>query len=47
VLRAFGFTMVVGVLVGTYSTIFIATPLVLWWSVVSQRRRPPAIKAAL
>ncbi len=47
VLRAFGFAMVVGVLVGTYSTIFIATPLVLWWNSVSQRRRPPAIKAAL
>jgi preprotein translocase subunit SecF len=47
VLRAFGFAMVVGVLVGTYSTIFIATPLVLGWNVVSQRRRPPAIKAAL
>jgi preprotein translocase subunit SecF len=47
VLRAFGFTMVVGILVGTYSTVFIATPLVLWWSGVSQRRRAPAIKAAL
>ena len=47
VLRAFGFTMVVGILVGTYSTIFIATPLVLWWSGLSQRRRSPAIKAAL
>jgi preprotein translocase subunit SecF len=46
VLRAFGFAMVVGVLVGTYSTIFIATPLVLWWSGVS-RRRAPSVKAAL
>ena len=32
VLRGFGFTMVVGVLVGTYSTIYIASPLVAWWS---------------
>ena len=31
VLRGFGFTMVVGILVGTYSTIFIASPLVAWW----------------
>ena len=32
VLRGFGFTMVVGILVGTYSTIYIASPLVAWWS---------------
>jgi preprotein translocase subunit SecF len=31
VLRGFGFTMVVGILVGTYSTLFIAVPLVNWW----------------
>jgi preprotein translocase subunit SecF len=31
VLRGFAFTMVVGVLVGTYSTIFVASPLVVWW----------------
>jgi preprotein translocase subunit SecF len=31
VLRSFGFTMVVGILVGTYSTIYIASPIVIWW----------------
>jgi preprotein translocase subunit SecF len=31
VLRGFGYTMVVGILVGTYSTLFIAVPLVAWW----------------
>ncbi len=31
VLRGFGFTMVVGILIGTYSTLFIALPLVNWW----------------
>jgi preprotein translocase subunit SecF len=31
VLRGFGFTMVVGIIVGTYSTIFIAVPIVNWW----------------
>ncbi len=31
VLRGFGFTMVVGILVGTYSTIYIATPIVVFW----------------
>ena len=41
VLRGFGFTMVVGILVGTYSTIYIASPLVVWWNDFSQRRQQP------
>jgi len=36
VLRGFSFTMVVGIVVGTYSTIYIASPLVVWWE--SRRR---------
>jgi len=32
VLRGFGFTMVVGILVGTYSTMYIATPVVVFWN---------------
>jgi SecD/SecF fusion protein len=32
VLADFAFTNVVGVIVGTYSSIFIAAPIVLWWS---------------
>jgi preprotein translocase subunit SecF len=48
VLRGFGFTMVVGILVGTYSTIYIASPLVTWWSEFrSGRRQPPTARAAL
>jgi preprotein translocase subunit SecF len=31
VLRGFAFTMVIGVLVGTYSTVFIAVPFANWW----------------
>jgi preprotein translocase subunit SecF len=31
VLRGFGFAMVVGIVIGTYSTLFIAVPLVAWW----------------
>ncbi len=31
VLRGFSFTMVVGIVVGTYSTIYIASPVVVWW----------------
>ena len=31
VLRGFSFALVVGVMVGTYSSIFIASPILLWW----------------
>jgi preprotein translocase subunit SecF len=47
VLRGFGFTMVVGILVGTYSTVFIAIPIVLWWTNFSEGRKAPVAKAAL
>jgi SecD/SecF fusion protein len=40
--------MVVGILVGTYSTVFIASPIVAWWT---ERRaggqKPQAARAAL
>jgi preprotein translocase subunit SecF len=32
VLRGFGFAMVVGILVGTYSTVYIASPIVALWT---------------
>ncbi len=48
VLRGFGFTMVVGIVVGTYSTVYIAAPLVVWWQNFTQKRQqPPAARAAL
>jgi len=31
-LRNFSLTLIVGVLIGTYSSIFIASPIVLWWA---------------
>ncbi len=34
VLRDFSFAILVGILVGTYSSIFVASPIVLWWSKV-------------
>ena len=48
VLRGFGFAMVVGVLVGTYSTIYIASPIVAWWASRNpgSTSRPAAAKAA-
>lgn len=38
VLRAFSFVLVAGVLVGTYSSIGVASPIVLWWRSVRRRR---------
>lgn len=32
VLNDFAFSFVVGIIIGTYSSIFIASPIVLWWS---------------
>jgi preprotein translocase subunit SecF len=49
VLRGFAFTMAVGILVGTYSTIYIASPFVIWWTELMGRRQGPGgtAKAAL
>ena len=42
VLRGFGFTMVIGIIVGTYSTIYIASPIVIWWQNRQASRVPSA-----
>ena len=49
VLRAFSFVLVAGVVVGTYSSIAIASPIVLWWRSVrgttaatAEQQRPQA-----
>ncbi len=39
VLKGFGFTMVVGIIVGTYSSIYIASPVVLAWRGI---QKPPS-----
>jgi preprotein translocase subunit SecF len=46
VLRGFGFTMVIGILVGTYSTIYIASPIVAWWAGRGKSAPRAAAKAA-
>jgi preprotein translocase subunit SecF len=47
VLRGFAFTMVVGIIVGTYSSIYIASPIVVWWDSMKRKGSRPAAKAAL
>ena len=39
VLRGFSFALVIGVIVGTYSSIFIASPILLWWQARMTGRR--------
>jgi preprotein translocase subunit SecF len=47
VLRGFAFTMVIGIIVGTYSTIYIASPIVVWWDHFRTRKQaPPASRPA-
>ena len=51
VLNDFAFSFLIGVIVGTYSSIFIASPIVLWWTrarggSASSLRREIAQKAA-
>ena len=47
VLRGFTFTMILGVLIGTYSSIFIASPvLILLGTVMSEKKTTTDAKAA-
>lgn len=39
VLNGFSFALVLGVIVGTYSTLAIATPVVLWWQTFLERKK--------
>lgn len=46
VIRDFAFAIVVGIIVGTYSSIYIATPLVVDWQLSVDARRRSRLKAA-
>ena len=39
VLRGFSFALVIGIIVGTFSSIAIASPIVLWWQTTLDRRK--------
>ena len=39
VLNGFSFALVIGILVGTYSSIAIASPIVYWWQLLGERRQ--------
>lgn len=42
VLRGFALVMLVGVIVGTYSTIYVANPIFYWWSRAAERAKARA-----
>ena len=42
VLRGFAFVLVAGVIIGTYSSIAIASPVVLWWRTL--RDKPVGVR---
>jgi preprotein translocase subunit SecF len=46
VIRGFAFTLLVGFIIGTYSSIFIASPIVLWMEPARGKARPQAVAAA-
>jgi preprotein translocase subunit SecF len=46
VLEGFSFALVVGILVGTYSSIFVASPILVFWQDFVASRKPVAVAAA-
>ena len=45
VLNTFALTLVIGIIVGTYSSIYVAAPIVVIWNEIQGRRRPAAAVA--
>lgn len=45
VLHTFSFALVVGILIGTYSSVFVASPIVLFWHNYADSRRRTALSA--
>lgn len=46
VIHNFAFAMLVGIVVGTYSSIFVASPILLFWEDIKKRRHAVAEKAS-
>jgi preprotein translocase subunit SecF len=47
VLRSFSLALLVGILFGTYSSIAIASPILLWWKRYVARRQPASVPAGV
>jgi preprotein translocase subunit SecF len=47
VLHGFSFALVVGIIIGTYSSVFVASPIVLFWhNWADDRKRTPPVPVA-
>jgi preprotein translocase subunit SecF len=46
VLNGFSFALVVGIIVGTYSSIFIASPILIFWQDFTSKKKPAPVSAA-
>jgi preprotein translocase subunit SecF len=46
VLRGFALALTIGIIVGTYSSIAVATPIMLWWEYMTNKRRRGKIAEA-
>ncbi|HUS06860.1 MAG TPA: protein translocase subunit SecF, partial [Bryobacteraceae bacterium] len=46
VLNGFAFALVVGIIVGTYSSIFIASPILVFWQSFVEKRKAPAVASS-
>jgi preprotein translocase subunit SecF len=42
VLNGFSFALVVGIIIGTYSTVFIASPILVFWRDFAEKRKRPS-----
>jgi preprotein translocase subunit SecF len=40
VLKSFSWALLIGIVVGTYSTIYVASPVMLWWEAWKGKKRP-------
>ena len=45
VLHGFAFALVVGIIIGTYSSIFIASPILVFWQDLMEKRKRPSASA--
>jgi preprotein translocase subunit SecF len=45
-LSCFSFALVCGIIVGTYSSVFVASPIVLFWHNYADARRKPPVGGA-
>ncbi|HEY6929895.1 MAG TPA: protein translocase subunit SecF, partial [Thermoanaerobaculia bacterium] len=45
VLNTFALTLIIGIIVGTYSSIYVASPIVVIWKQWTERRQPVAVPA--